>query len=105
MLVAMAARALRNILAHITTDAAAAALAEEFPWLTLLPQPALPEFVADFVRATRTSAELGQWSVLAQTIREWKATAAIYADPELAEKLRTPSNEDLGPVPSPIGEE
>ena len=99
-----AARALRNILTHLPTAAAAAALADEFPWLKLLPEDALAEFVTDFVRATQASAELGRWSVLAQTIREWKATAAIYADPELAERLTTPVTGDFGPVPSPVDE-
>ena len=97
-----AARALRNILAHLPTDAAVEALAEEFPWLSLLPAAELPQFVADFTRSARISAELGQWAVLAETVREWKATAAIYADPRLLGELTGPLSEDHGQVPGPV---
>jgi hypothetical protein len=97
-----AARALRNILAHLPLDAALAALAEEFPWLDLLPRAELPQFVADFTRSAQISAELGQWSVLAETVREWKATAAVYADPALLGQLTRPLAEDHGPVPGPV---
>jgi hypothetical protein len=99
-----AVRALRNLVAHLPADVTRAALAEEFPWLSLLPEEALPDFVADFVRAAQASAELGRWSVLAQTIHEWKATAAIYADPALLAALSTPITGDFGPVPSPVAE-
>jgi hypothetical protein len=97
-----AARALRNILVHLPLDAAMAALAEEFPWLGLLPRAELPQFVADFTRSAQISAEIGQWSVLARTVREWKATAAVYADPELLRQLTEPLTEDHGPVPGPV---
>lgn len=99
-----AIRALRNILAHLPSDVAVEALAEEFPWLSLLPAESLPHFVADFVRAAQVSAELGQWSVLAQVLREWKATAAVYTDPELVRQLTEPITEDHGPVPAPVEE-
>jgi hypothetical protein len=97
-----AARALRNVLAHLPVEVAAAALADEFPWLDLLPAAELAEFVADFTRSTQISAELGRWSVLAQTIREWKATAAIHADPSLLSDLTRPLTDDFGPVPGPM---
>ena len=97
-----AARALRNILAHLSVDAAVEALTEEFPWLELLPGAELPQFVSDFTRAARISAELGQWSVLAETVREWKATAAVYADPHLLRQLTGALSEDHGHVPGPL---
>jgi hypothetical protein len=97
-----AARALRNILVHLPLDAAMAALSEEFPWLSLLPGEELPQFVADFSRAAQISAELGQWSVLAETVREWKATAAVYADRALLDQLTGPITADHGPVPGPV---
>jgi hypothetical protein len=100
-----AARALRNILAHADRKLIADALLDEFPWIMTLPDEALPEFVTEFVRAAQASAELGRWSVLTRTIQEWKATAQVYADPELAEKLTSPIDGDLGPARSPVGEE
>ncbi len=98
-----AARALRTALAHLHGSEAADALVEEFPWVELLPDPDRRQFVADFVRAVSASAELGRWSVLEQVLVEWKATAAVYADPALAEALARPLNQDLGPVPVPEG--
>jgi hypothetical protein len=97
-----AARALRNILVHLPLNDAIAALAEEFPWLELLPRAELPQFVADFTRSAQISAEVGQWSVLTKTVREWKATAAVYADPDLLHQLTVPLTEDHGPVPGPV---
>jgi hypothetical protein len=95
------ARTLRNVLTHLPPEQAAEALNEEFPWLALLPESDLPLFVRDFVKAVRISAELAQWGVLAQTLREWKATAAVYADPALTRDLTRPLADDHGPVPGP----
>jgi hypothetical protein len=97
-----AARALRNVLIHLPLEDAAAALTEEFPWLTLLPREELPHFIADFTRSAQIAAEVGQWSVLAEAVREWKATAAVYADPLLLRQLTDPLTEDHGPVPGPV---
>ncbi|NRN64064.1 hypothetical protein GC106_12700 [Kibdelosporangium sp. 4NS15] len=96
-----AARALRNVLAHLPSDLVTTALLDEFPWVDVLPDSERAQFVADFARAFQASAELGQWSVLAQTIREWQSTAAIHADPVLARQLSRPIDDDLGPVPAP----
>ena len=96
-----AARALRNLLAHMEPQIAAAALVDEFPWADVLPEQDRVQFVTDFVRAFQASAEMGQWTSLAQTVREWKATAAVHADPELVEQLSSPLNDDFGAVPDP----
>lgn len=96
-----AARALRNLLAHVEPQTAAAALVDEFPWADVLPRQDRAQFVTDFVRAFQASAEMGQWTALAQTVREWKATAAVHADPELVELLSSPLNDDFGGVPDP----
>jgi hypothetical protein len=96
-----AARALRNLLVHVEPETAATALIDEFPWADVLPKEDRVRFVTDFVRAFQASAEMGQWTSLAQTVREWKATAAVYSDPELAEQLSRPLNDDFGAVPDP----
>jgi hypothetical protein len=98
-----AARALRNALAHLPAEGAADVLREEFPWVDLLPDAEQRAFAVDFARAVGASAELGRWSVLAQVLVEWKATAAVYADPTLIEELTRPLEADLGPVPAPDG--
>jgi hypothetical protein len=97
-------RALRNVLAHSSADVIADAMVEEFAWLTVLPEEDIVQFVNDFIHAAQASAELGQWGLVAATIREWKATAAIHADPELLQRLSAPIGEDHGPVPSPMDE-
>jgi hypothetical protein len=96
-----AARALRNVLAHLPHDVAAKALLDEFPWVDVLPEDEKAEFVTDFARAFQASAELGEWSVLAQVVREWRSTAMIHADPTLADHLSGPLDDDLGAVPAP----
>lgn len=98
-------RALRAFLAHAAPEAVADAMVEEFPWLTVLPKDDIHQFVWDFVTAARASAELGQWEPVATTVREWKATAAIHADPALLRRLTAPVTEDHGSVPSPMGGE
>lgn len=98
-----AARALRNVLAHLPHEVAARALIEEFPWVDFLPEQARRQFVVDFARAFQASAELGQWSALDRTVQEWKSTAAIHADPVLAEQLRGPVEDDFGAVLPPSG--
>ena len=96
-----AARALRNALVHLGLQEAAAALQEEFPWVDHLLPGDVHLFVAEFIRAVGASAELGDWSALAQTIVEWKATALASSDPNLLRALTEPVTEDLGPVSSP----
>lgn len=96
-----AARALRTLLAHLPAETAAEALVDEFPWVDVLPQDDRAQFVTDFVRAFQASAEMGEWSSLAQTITEWRNTAAIHADPQLARQLAEPLTGDFGPVPHP----
>lgn len=98
-----AARALRNALAHLSVEDGVSVLIEEFSWVDVLPEPDRREFATDFVRAVEASAELGRWSVLAQVVVEWRATAAIHADPALAEELGRPLDDDHGPVPAPEG--
>lgn len=97
-----AARALRNLLAHLPAGKLAESLLDEFPWIRLLPTGEVEEFCRDFVRGALAAAELGQWDVLEQVVREWKATATIHADPALAQELRKPLSDDFGPVPSPM---
>jgi hypothetical protein len=98
-----AARTLRNALRHLDAERAHESLAEEFPWAGLLPVDDRSRFATDFVRAVQASAELGQWDVLSQALVEWRATAAIHADPTLAAELSRPVDNDRGPIPAPEG--
>lgn len=100
-----AARAFRQLAKASNVDVMTNVLIEEFPWIHLLPPDDLRQFIEDFFRDAQASAELEQWELLAQTVREWKATAAIYAEPGLAARLAAPITDDHGPVPSPMSEE
>lgn len=59
------------------------------PWIHHLPENELREFKAD----ANTLIQAADYAGLAQLITEWKATAEIYADPELFAELRTPEND------------
>jgi len=96
-----AARALNRALAQLTSSQVRTALGDVFPWLDVLPPDDLSQFATEFVRAVQVSAELGVWLLLGQTITEWKATAAVHADPELHRLLTVPVDGDHGPVPGP----
>src|SRR3954449_2149766 len=48
----IAARAFRHLVEGVTDDAIGVSMAEEFPWLGILPAIELREFVREFVAAT-----------------------------------------------------
>ncbi len=74
---------------------------ESIPWLSFLPAQQRHEFIAEFFRTAEAAAELGVMTPLAQLLREWQATAAIYADPELAAELRRSLAAEGDRVPAP----
>jgi hypothetical protein len=74
---------------------------DEPRWPDILPEQDRAQFLADFVRAFQKSTEMGQWTLLSQTVREWRATAAVHADPDLVRQLSGPLAGDFGLVPSP----
>ena len=56
----------------------------------VLPARDLWAFVDELTRTLAASATLANFAPVAQTLREWRATAEIHADPKLARRLRTP---------------
>jgi hypothetical protein len=101
----IAARAVRQLLAGGPTEEFSEtfgkAMATEFPWLKVLPPHEIRTFLIEFTETMLAAAEISQWALVDQLVTQWKATAAIYADPELAADLRRPIHDDHGPVPSP----
>lgn len=77
----------------------------EIPWITFLPERERDAFVDEFLRTAQGAADLGVMAPLGRVLREWRATAAIYADPMLAQELRRPLPGDGGRVPQPIVKE
>ncbi|WP_034590409.1 hypothetical protein [Hamadaea tsunoensis] len=76
-------------------------LIDTFPWLRFIPESHRHEFAPEFVATYEACSELDVWTPLQSLMREWKATAAIYADPVLAAKLQGPFDDDLGQVMAP----
>jgi hypothetical protein len=95
------ARMLSAALADAAVRGRLEASAEAIPWLSFLPAQRRQEFLAEFFRTAEAAAELGVMTPLAQLLREWQATAAIYADPELAAELRRPLAGDGKRVAAP----
>lgn len=95
------ARVLGSALSDETVRPRLQASAEAIPWVSFLPPQQRQEFLANFFRTAEAAAELGMMTPLAQLLREWQATAALYADPDLATELRRPLAGDGERVPAP----
>jgi len=86
---AAVARALRNLAVH-SPAALTGALEDAFPWMDLLPAKDRRLFADEFSRVVIAAADLDNMAPLTQLLREWRATAEVYADPRLARRLRGP---------------
>lgn len=97
-----AERLVRNAIAHATRIGDLDELiTETYPWARFLPPEERREFAEAFAQTYSACLELDTWAPLEQLLVEWRATAAIHADPVLAAKLRGPFGDDLGRVPEP----
>ncbi len=75
---------------------------EAFPWVRFLPEEDVRAFLVELIEVSRAAVELDSVAPIAQVITEWKHTAEVWADPQLAAALLRPSTgEDFGPVPEP----
>lgn len=70
-------------------------------WSRFLPREDRESLVDEFADTVRACVELGHFQPLGQLIREWKATAAVHADPSLVEALRAPAEPGAGEVSRP----
>lgn len=101
-----------RILAHLLGQALAddvvrdrlAVAAGDISWVRFLPEPSRETFVDEFIHTAEAAAELGSMVPVARLLVEWKATAAIHADPALALELKRPIAEIGGRVSAPTGE-
>jgi Family of unknown function (DUF6247) len=94
------ARAFRNLARH-SSKALGDALGDAFGWLEFLPASDRRLFTDEFARVVTAAAELDNYGPLSQLVREWRATAEVYADPKLARQLRRPVQAEGGSVPAP----
>jgi hypothetical protein len=67
-------------------------------WAKPLPVDDLNQFASDLAEAAASGAHAPEQ--LAALLREWRATAEAYADPDILAALTTPPV-DCGPVPEP----
>jgi hypothetical protein len=80
------------------------ALADAHPWVRFLPSRDTDLFLDELIEVSRASVELDTVAAIYQVITEWKHTAEVWADPELATALGPKAaGEDFGPVPMPQG--
>lgn len=94
------ARALRNLVAH-DPKVAERVLDDAFPWLHFLPALDRRQFLDEFMRTAVAAGELDAFGEVAQLLREWRATAEVHADPQLARRLRRPLHARGGRVAKP----
>jgi len=91
-----------RVIAIQAPESIAHALTDGFPWAACLPEPDRRAFSAELTQALVASADLGSFDEIRQLLREWRATAAIHADPELAASLLKPITDvDGRPVAKP----
>jgi hypothetical protein len=76
-------------------------LPKVFPWVRFLPDDDAIRFVQELVDVMSASEELETPAPVLQVVTEWRHTAEVHADPELAAALRRGTTDDLGPVPAP----
>jgi len=77
------------------------ALGDRFAWIKIMPQKPQAQFMDEFIQCAQAAGQIGDLAPLAQLLHEWKATAAIYADPYLARRLKGPFPGDGGQIPRP----
>ncbi len=99
----IAARVLADALPTIDSieRIVADSLSERLPWLRLLPPDALGAFLREFAETLEACASVGNMGRLAEVLGDWKATASIYADPDLAADLKRPLPGTSTRVPRP----
>lgn len=100
-----------ELAAHLLADAVASIptmpaqmttiLEKRFPWVRLLPTEDRAAFAQELVETMQACASVGKLARIEEIFHEWKATAEIYADPELAAKLKGPFTESGTPVRRP----
>lgn len=96
------ARLLTGALHHLTASDAAEALTEGLPWTRYLSDRGRSEFLAGLPGVITDCDDLGTFAPLEIYLAEWRATAAILADPELADRLSASIPAPTGtPVESP----
>jgi hypothetical protein len=86
---------------ELALDLVRRVLPAAYPWIRFLPAQDGDEFVKEFAEVLQAAESIDNLAPVAQLVTEWRHTAEIHADPELAATLLQDA-EDFGPVPEPI---
>ena len=74
----------------------------QLSWVAVLPECDRRLFAEELSRLMAEAAETDDLAPVEQALREWWATAEIYSDPELAQRLTGPLVANGERVPAPI---
>jgi hypothetical protein len=77
---------------------------QPLPWLQFLPPTERQLFYQDLFHCVQGAVEVGTLAPVARLLDEWRATAAIHADPDLVSRLRQPVTGNGGVVARPAVE-
>ncbi len=70
-------------------------LTGSLPWVRFLPQEDRLTFVEEAVETLRACAAINRYTAFTELIHDWKNTAEIYSDPQLARALRDEIEEPI----------
>ncbi|MGH3870681.1 MAG: hypothetical protein ACRDSR_04050 [Pseudonocardiaceae bacterium] len=73
---------------------------EAFPWVRFLPIDDVRAFAIELVDTLHATDALQNFAPIIQVITEWRHTAEVHADPELAARIVN-VEDDYGAVPEP----
>jgi hypothetical protein len=90
------ARLLSRMVVHLQPAELADTVAEALPWTRYLDDAERAEFVKDLPAVIQDCEDLGTFAPLEVYLTQWRDTAALLADPELADRLTTPIKKPLG---------
>ncbi|WP_341258614.1 hypothetical protein [Gordonia malaquae] len=68
-------------------DRLAVALAAALPWVAFLPDADRRVFATESVETLRVCASVGRYAAFADLIEDWRNTAEVWSDPDLAALL------------------
>jgi len=104
----LAAAAGYNVAARMLAEMASLLMAQlpevighQFPWVRFLPDAEKAQFAKEFVDTTAACASIANTRPLRDLVEDWKRTAAVHADPELAKELSRPLPGTTKRVPRP----
>lgn len=85
----------------VVATALVVALTEELAWLDLMPEHERTRCVRELLRSAEAGADAGELAPFAQTVHEWKQTAAVYANPALVVEAVRPLSGEPVTIPRP----